>query len=382
MKLKQNPNDFIVEEVCDIELTKEENKFKVFLLEKTGIDSFYLISKISSLNNIPVKQIGVAGLKDRHAITKQYLTIPKEYSIKQIKEANIRFLGYSKNPLALGDLKKNRFIITARDLSKQDVSAIPRRVEDLLKYGAPNYFDSQRFGSVIENEFIAKHLIKKDYENAVKIFLTKYTKSEPKRIKDDKRNILFNWNNLENITVIDKQLKMLVDEYKKTRNFLSVFKKIPENLKEMFVSAFQSYLWNECIKNLLKKSCKEKHLYLIKYNIDELVYFKNIDENEFKSLPKTFKTLSDKISLSDFEKGIAEKILKKEGISLPELNIKKETGNFFKSHERNILLFPEEFSISEFSEDELNKNRFKVTLSFTLEKGSYATIITKKIFKQ
>ncbi|MCX6706832.1 MAG: tRNA pseudouridine(13) synthase TruD [Candidatus Woesearchaeota archaeon] len=86
------------------------------------------------------------------------------------------------------------------------------------------------------------------------------------------------------------------------------------------------------------------------------------------------------------ERKIVEMILTKEDLYLDDFQIKKETGNFFKANNRPVIIRPAKFSISEPEVDELNnrpgKARFKITLSFELLKGSYATIVTKRLFGQ
>ena len=161
---------------------------------------------------------------------------------------------------------------------------------------------------------------------------------------------------------------------------------MPSSLKEIMISAYQSYLWNECIKQLLIRKIDKRKLYSIKYNIGSLIFYKSLTEDEAKNIPQTFKTISDQIEPTDFEAGIINKVLAREGIALKDFDIKKQTGNFFKTHERNVLLKPSDFRISSPVMDELNdrgrKNTFKITLSFVLPKGSYATVITKRIFNQ
>ena len=176
----------------------------------------------------------------------------------------------------------------------------------------------------------------------------------------------------------------VVNEYKKTKSWLEAYKKIPSNLREIMVSAYQSYLWNECIKQILMKTVNKKSLYSIGYNIGTLLFYKNLSEEEIKKIPLNFKTISEEIKPGNAEKEIIDKVLSREGVSIQDFGIKKDTGNFFKVHERKVLLKPENFGISEPQIDEINdigrKNTFKIRLSFSLPKGSYATIITKRIF--
>ncbi len=388
MKLKQLPEDFKVEEINELSVSKEKKGYKAYMLKKRGIETFSLLSYLSRKHNIPVRDFGIAGLKDRHAITRQYFTIPSKYNLNSLheKDFDIGFLGYADKGLKLGDLKGNKFEITVRDIKKGELQGIIQKAKNIEQIGVPNYFDSQRFGSVIGNEFIAKHLIKKDYEKAVKIYLTSYTKFESSKIKNEKRLIFQNWENFKKLKIKNKPLAVVIDEYKKSNSWLEAYKKMPQNIREIVISAYQSYLWNECIKMALRKIIDKKKLYSIPYSLGSLAFYKNMDEEEMKRILDTFKTISEEIKPNDFELEVINRVLEKEGIIIEEFNIKKDTGNFFKVHERSVLLKPLSFIISEPSIDEINdrgkNNRFKIKLEFSLPKGSYATMITKRLFNK
>jgi len=94
--------------------------------------------------------------------------------------------------------------------------------------------------------------------------------------------------------------------------------------------------------------------------------------------------VSDTTIFSDFEKQVIDSVLVRQGIRLADLNIESETGSFFKSHARPIVVIPENFFISDPVKDELNEikrsSKFEVEVSFSLPKGSYATIVTKHLF--
>lgn len=386
MKLKQLPEDFKVEEISNISISKEKKGYKIYLLEKKSMETFSLLAYLSKRNKIPVRDFGIAGLKDRHAVTKQHFSIPSRYEITALNENNfkIAFLGYADKALEPGDLIGNRFDITIRNIRKGELDGIKQKAKNISVIGVPNYFDSQRFGSVINNKFVAKFLLKKDYESAVKVYLTEFTKHESGKFKREKRLIAENWNNISSINVKTPSLARVINEYKKTKSWLEAYRKMPSNLREIMISAYQSYLWNECIKELLRRTVNKKSLYDISYNIGTLSFYKNLSEEEIKKIPLAFKTISEEIKPSNAEKEIIGKVLSRGGISIQDFGIKKNTGNFFKVHERRVMLKPENFGISEPQIDEINdigrNNTFKIKLSFSLPKGSYATIITKRIF--
>ncbi len=386
MKLKQLPTDFIVEEIPNIRVTQEIDDQTIFLLEKKEIDTYNAINSIAKKLQIPLSEIGYAGLKDKHALTRQYISIPTHYKVQNTKidALNIQLVGYHRKKIKIGDLKGNRFTIIVHDIKNSELDDVFEIAETISRTGVPNYFDSQRFGSVIKEEFIAKHVIEKDYEQAVKLYLTASFESEPRRIKDEKSKILAGWNDLHNMSGGDKVFAIIIKEYLRTNSWLAAYKKIPANLRKMFVNAYQSYIWNECIKEVLKTCVDEKKLYSIDYAAGSLTFYETLSENEMQHIPPAFRTVSDMAIFSDFEKQVIDFVLLNQGIRLVDLNIESETGNFFKSQARPIIVIPENFFISDPVKDELNDikrpSKFEIGVSFSLPKGSYATIVTKHLF--
>jgi tRNA pseudouridine13 synthase len=388
MKLRQDLKDFRVDEISDLKISDEDLGFAVYRLEKRGLDTFTLLAYLSKRLGVPYKDFGIAGLKDRHAVTTQYITIPSSHKAPSIEEENFKLehIGYLNKALDLGDLKGNRFEITVRDLRKVELQGIPERARDLQAFGCPNYFDSQRFGSVIHGEFIGRHVVKGDMERAVKVFLTAFTHSEKAKIKTDKKVILENWKDLSKVRPSTGILAKVVEVYNFSKDWTKAFRAIPHNLRELYLSAYQSYLWNECIMAVLKDKVRHERLFPIKYDLGELMFFKRLEDKEAISIPKTFKTISHKLEPSEYEGKIIAQVLKREGVILEEFNIKKKTGYFFKVYDRDFFVKPQEFTMSDPVTDELNNKgsdpRSKISLKFTLQKGSYATVITKRVFKK
>jgi len=386
MKLKQQPADFIVEEIPDFEVTSEKDEHTVFLLEKQEIDTFDAIRQIAKKIRISLFEIGYAGLKDKHALARQYISIPTRYDVQglNVDSLTLSFVGYHRKKIKIGDLIGNRFTITVRDMSENELADVSGRAATIPMSGIPNYFDSQRFGSVIDHEFIGKYIVLKKYDHAVKQYLTAYHKSEPKKIKDEKRKILSHWNDLSTVRVFNKAFAEVVKEYLKTKDWRTAYRKIPAHLREMFVNAYQSYLWNECIKEVLKEVVEKKKIYSVEYAIGALLFYANLSEDEMKKIPETFQTISENVTVSLEEQRIVDRVLTKEGLTLADFAIESETGNFFKTRARQVLLIPENFTISQSTRDELNSKgntvRHKIQVSFSLPKGSYATIVTKRLF--
>ncbi len=386
MKLKQRSYDFIVEEITTIDFSNEKDNHQIFLMEKKEQDTFEALGIISSSFHVPKQEIGYAGLKDKHAITQQYISIPSSYKIDctKLKSPILYFQGYYKKKLYVGDLQGNRFTITIRDLTQKKLKQVRETSLIVRTYGVPNYFDSQRFGSVVRNEFIMRYILQNNYEKAMRVFLTFYEKYERKTVKDDKRIIETNWEHLDKARIQNTIFQKCIKEYLQTQSWQKAYLKIPHNIRELHKNAFQSYLWNECIKELLKQSLGPTHLFPVKYHVGTLLFYLDINKKQEKKLSKTFKTVSHEGRYSSTEKDIIDVILSKQGIRLSNLDIKQKTGVYFSSTDRNILLLPIDLILSTPTEDELNTTpyslRYKLQVSFILPKGSYATMITKGIF--
>ncbi|MBW9221728.1 tRNA pseudouridine(13) synthase TruD [Methanothermococcus sp. SCGC AD-155-C09] len=367
------------------------------------MENLKALSYISKKFKIPLKDIGYCGLKDRHAITLQYITLPTKYGVISLNEENLK-VGYLKtigNPLKLGQLMGNKFKITLRNIKRENFLKIGDNLRN-LHLGVPNYYDNQRFGSVFQNRiFIAKEYMMENYEDALKIILTKYKKSENKRIKDLKRYINENWGHWESILRYIKnnkiKNKMFVNIIKYLNNgdkdnnspkgdyeerFKGAFKYVDNRLKKLFVLAYQSYLWNESIKSLLKSYIPKEDRVYVDYNCGSLLIYKNIDEDILHTLKnKTFPTITHDINLNNFEEDynkIIKSILKKEGLKIGDFNKLKDFSNPSYS-ERIIISIPENISYGKFLKDELNRGKYKITMEFQLKKGSYATMIIKRI---
>jgi tRNA pseudouridine13 synthase len=386
MKLKQQSTDFIVEEIPDYVISQEKDEHTIFLLQKQEIDTFDAVRRIAQRLRISLFEIGYAGLKDKHALAHQYVSIPTQYNVQGLKLDSIvlTFVGYSRKKIKIGDLAGNRFTIIARDIQEEALADISQRAETIGQSGVPNYFDSQRFGSVIDRVFIGKEVILKHYELAVKQYLTTYQKSEPKKIKNEKRRILSSWDNLSNVRVFNKAFSGVIREYLKTKDWCAAYRKIPAHLREMYVNAFQSFLWNECVKEILKSSVEKKKLYPVEYAVGSLLFFTTLSEQECKMIPRTFQTISDQMTMADDEKQIIDRVLVKVHLRLNDFKIEDETGNFFKTRARQILLLPGDVMIGNPERDELNSKgnvkRYRIQVSFSLPKGSYATVVTKRLF--
>src|SRR5262245_32695174 len=170
MKLKQQPDDFFVEELTDV-LPGERGPFAFYRLEKRGWTTPDALAAVRRRWQIDPRRLAYGGLKDRHAHTVQYLSIhhgPRRGLPHH--DVTVQYLGQVGEPYSSRAVRANRFRITLRDLSAERAGAVVDEAEAVRRDGVPNYFDDQRFGSVAGGqEFVAKLMVLGRHEEALKL---------------------------------------------------------------------------------------------------------------------------------------------------------------------------------------------------------------------
>jgi tRNA pseudouridine13 synthase len=149
-RLKSIPEDFVVEEIPAFPLTGEGNHLYL-LVEKRDLSHEQMLRHVATALRIPRGDIGTAGMKDRRAVTRQFISVPAscEPLLPSLETDSLRVLSATRHPTKLktGKLKGNRFSILLRDVPANAAALAGPIRERLLAVGFPNYFGSQRFGT-------------------------------------------------------------------------------------------------------------------------------------------------------------------------------------------------------------------------------------------
>lgn len=150
-KFKASNEDFIVKEVLGFEFAGE-GEHLMLRVRKNGENTSFVANELAKVCGVKSKDIGWAGLKDRHAITEQWLSVhlPKknvpDFSafLAQYPSIEIVATDWHNKKLRPGDLAGNEFEIRLTEVS--DVEGLMERVAKVSESGVPNYFGQQRFG--------------------------------------------------------------------------------------------------------------------------------------------------------------------------------------------------------------------------------------------
>ena len=148
-RIKTYPDDFDVEELPSYEPSGSGDHLYLWV-EKRDVGPEHLARTIAQRAGVPVGAVGTAGLKDRRAVTRQWVSVPHEAEprLKKIDGDGIRVLSVNRhtNKLKPGHLRGNRFRVLVRGADPARQADADRTVDRLRTLGMPNFYGPQRFG--------------------------------------------------------------------------------------------------------------------------------------------------------------------------------------------------------------------------------------------
>ena len=150
----QEPGDFVVSELPSYE-PSGDGEFAYAYVEKIDLNTHDLVSSLRE-RGVPHNEIGVAGLKDKFAVTRQWFSVPVRFSsdleaLDQVDGVEVLRISRHVEGLRRGRLRGNHFEIRVRDPVAEWREAANDILMRLEKAGLPNYFGPQRFGRFNSN---------------------------------------------------------------------------------------------------------------------------------------------------------------------------------------------------------------------------------------
>jgi tRNA pseudouridine13 synthase len=255
-RLRCDVPDFVVREVSDVQ-AGDSGDYLIVRVEKVNWETHHLLRDMARRLGISDERIGIAGIKDKRAITTQLMSI-RGISADDLKKitlpgVTIASLGRSNKDIAPGDLKGNEFDIVIKDICleagemESRLSAITAGLA--AAGGAPNFFGYQRFGIKRPvTHLVGEQIVKGDVEGAAMTFIARsfqWERPENQAVRD------FVWNTRdfkEGLEIYPLNLRyertMMHHLIHRPGDYKGAFRALPGGLINMFVHAFQSYLFN------------------------------------------------------------------------------------------------------------------------------------------
>ena len=364
--IKKENSDFQVTEVLSekgLSGVSPDGSYPVYVLEKNGIDTNHALGEIRKKTGVTLVAL---GLKDASAATKQYV-YHKAKSTKFIKVDDGRFslepLGLSKKPLSKTHMIGNRFRITVRDGKPFDSFSDDAHFL--------NYYGYQRFGSKRPvTHLVGRSLIQRDYEGAIRNLLS-YTSKFDSAENTALRERLSDWDRLKAVyDEIPKHMDLersAASEIISSGDAVKAVRALPLQMRRFFVQAYQSYIFNCSISAAFDAGedlfapqsgdvCYDGKSVLGKYENDP---------QQTVAVPFVGYSYYKKTRFHYF----IDKVLQAEEITAKDFYIKEMQEISSEGGFRNAAIKYDNFMIH----DDM--------ASFTLSRGSYATMVMREIMK-
>lgn len=366
-KIRTAPDDFQVTEVLSkkaLDSITDEGNYVVYKLKKSGIDTTHSLSNIFKKHRIRLKSL---GLKDASAVTEQFVcSEQKSKSLDSISEKkySLKKIGYVKKPLSKKDMIGNRFQIKIQDTSIDIVQF--NEYEKIL-----NFYGYQRFGSKRPvTHLIGKALLQNDYEKAITLLLTFTSKYDSEENTKLRAKLLDKSKYSKTINEIPFQMdleRIVVNELIKDDNPKNAIRKIPLTIRRFYVQAYQSYLFNLTLSAAFNDGED-----LFSAQEGDVCYDKNGLLGKFSNDPSQRLSIPF-IGYSYYKKTRFDYQISKI-LELEEIKPK----NFFLKDMQEIS------NEGGFRNASIQCNDTKISeniISFTLSRGSFATIVLREIMK-
>lgn len=428
-KVRENVEDFVVEEllvdgskahletsqICAtpevLNCSKTKTRYLLCSFVKRNWDTLAALKNIANQLNVGTQQIQIAGIKDAKALTAQYVTVenasPEQISRVHVKDVKIQVLGYLRNRLSAYYLYGNSFRIRIKDV-KHSTTVTKRRIAntvELLKAigGMPNFFGHQRFGTIRPiTHLVGKAIMEKDLEKAAMLLLVKPSPYEHPSSRLARAELSKTQDYAAALKAFPIQLRyersLLKYLVSHPKNFVGAFRTLPLKLREIFVQAYESYLFNLFLSTRIAQgvplNTAEVGDYVIRVernglplpSIHTTVRLENLADIQNSlhagKLRLAIPLIGFKQRPSQGAQGeIENRILEQEAISHSNFQIDTMPEVSAAGRLRPALTPINDFSTEKITHAATRTSANNVEITFTLHRGSYATVLLREIIK-
>ncbi|MFX1408960.1 MAG: tRNA pseudouridine(13) synthase TruD [Promethearchaeota archaeon] len=421
---KKTYKDFIVKEITSngkiLEIkedlkshsfSKESNdKYTTFNLIKINKDTFEAIREISEALKIPLESIHYSGLKDKCSISVQKASIKGDFVEKlknlKLKDLHFRNISPSKKYIKLASHWGNNFSIVIRNIESKEnlIGQIEEICNFLTNYGFPNYFGLQRFGTFRPNShLVGRYLLENDFQKAFNEFVTftysteSFESKQARKTLEDDNNFKKAYQDFPKSLFYERNMiKHLIE---KPGDYEGCISTLTFDLKKLLISSFQSYLFNKMISLRCQKGfslfepLKGDVISILdddNGNITQATYVYGGPYDDYLKRALSLNRAVIIIPIIGYDTDMDEFPLMKtfynEVLVQDKINenifkneLLKETE--FKGSIRAMTIKPTNLKLLVLSDDEFHQNKKKAKIKFSIQKGTYATMLLRELIK-
>lgn len=397
-KIRVKYEDFHVEEIPET-LPSGTGPNTWLFIEKVGRNTLDVVLDVAKELHLNRKRMGFAGMKDKTAITRQWICIsniePDKLLNLEEKLYNVKILKITQNEkkLRIGQLIGNKFRILIRDTSdlENDTENAKEILTQLTEQGVLNYYGWQRFGKNRPNtHIVGKYLTKNDLKGAVDSYIGNPYPEEANHIKAA-RELYDNGYYEEAYDSMPAGMryeKMMLRTLMKEKNnneeltdesYKKILLSLPKPLSRMFIHAYQSFLFNKAVSERSKLGLnKYVEGDIIIDNEEHLVH--QFEEKEIQEKIINFEVhpsaplFGSKMPIAGGVEGeIEREILDHENLKLEDFKVTKMPKLGSHGLRRAIR-----FKVWDI---EVKNTDDGIMVEFSIPKGCYATAVLREIMK-
>lgn len=404
MTIRRLPTDFVVEELLRGEAVRSfgapsrARRFAVYELTKTGVTTVAACARLARRLGVAGGRVSYAGLKDKHASTRQHVTVGRIDAGAAPAEIaddgwGARLVGWSAEEASAAWIRRNRFTITVRGLTEERCAAMDEAVDVLALPGGAgggegsgerrllvvNYFGDQRFGSARHGVgFVGRRLIEGDFEGALRLAIGTPSRKDTGARRALSRALAEEWGRwdraLERVPRCPE--RRAVEVLARGGEFREAFAALPYFFQQMCVEAYQSHLWNAMARRVAREIAGEDAIVAADRQ-GELVF----PRASRVSVPMRSVELPMPAPGTRAVKPwrrAAEQVMAEEGIGFGSLAIPGLRRPAFGEAWRALFVLAERFVMEQAEADELAAG-LKRVVRFELPRGAYATVVLRAL---
>jgi tRNA pseudouridine13 synthase len=394
-KIRSSPEDFVVQEILldgskahlepeKTEIPEGRGRYLVCVLVKRRWDTLLAVKEVTEQLRLERERVSFAGIKDANALTAQHISISRMMpeQVLPIKTKGIALypLKFSNEKITSLLLAGNAFKIAIKEiaLSPAEIEERIEKIRQELEHfgGVPNFFGHQRFGTRRAiTHLVGKHIVKGNWKEAALTFLAKPSEFEHPEARLAREELSKTRDFIQAFLCFPSQLKhekaMLAHLSKHPKDYVGAFHRLPIRLCQLFVNAYQAFLFNKFLSERIKQDMPLDRIQKGEHTLQ-------VDNQECLALP----IVGYKQPLSQGSQGeIEKKILEEKNIMPEQFHVSAMPRISAGGGLRRALMSIEDFMVKKPSKDSVNSVKQQVELSFTLNKGSYATVVLREFMK-
>lgn len=391
--------------------SSEKNRYLLCVLVKRNWDTISAVKAVADQLAIRTSQIQFAGLKDTRAITGQHVTIEgataEEASRVQIKDIELRSVGYVRCGLSQFYLLGNSFRVRISGISHPE-STVRRRINRVIEEagqlgGFPNFFGHQRFGTTRPvTHLVGQAIVKGDFEKAAMLFLARPSPTEHPDSRRARQALQATGDFKKALKDYPKQLRyerlMLRHLAANPCDYVGAFRRLPSRLLELFPQAYQSYLFNRVLSRrlMLGLTLNAAQVGDLAVNVERsgqpmLTMRKIVHTANIVAINEVIQTGKIRLAIPligykhkrtiGVHGKIEMEILEEESISSRDFKVNAMPEISLRGKLRTAATTLNNFQSKEITTDSLDSTRLAANMTFTLHKGSYATVVLREFMK-